>query len=276
MSVEIKIDVSQGERAANVLKSGLRRDDLVETQGAVKAGTQAMQETWMKYISGVSVTYSGGEFTIRRVSGQYASAVQNGLRYPYEGDILKGAVTVDLDYADKLERGFGEFDIKVGLLASPKAKTSVDPKTGKVSRYIDIPFRHNTDDIPKSILSVAKSGDRALGTIRLGKGLNKEQYGIRSKTTAPRVFGEPSYTWRTGLLAGLVRKNVDSNNRGQYMTFRRVSANSDPGSWIHPGVEPKPVTRAIEENLGPKLKKMLEDAFETDVLRMARTAGIYE
>jgi hypothetical protein len=235
MSIEIKIDVSQGERVASVLKSGLRREDLVETQGAIKNGTASMQQEWMKYISGVSVTYSGGEFTIRRVTGQYATAVKNGLRYPYEGDILKGAVTVDLDYADKLERGFGEFDIKVGLLKSSKAKTSVDSK-GKISRYIDVPFRHNTDDIPRTILSQAKAGEQVLGTIRLGKGLNKEQAGLRSQTSSPRFVGEPYYTWRTGLFAGLVRKNAGVNG-GQYMTFRRVSEHSDPGSWIHPGVE---------------------------------------
>jgi hypothetical protein len=58
------------------------------------------------------------------------------------------------------------------------------------------------------------------------------------------------------------------------MTFRRVSSNSSPNSWIHPGIEPKPITRAIVENIGPQLRLMVSSAFEKDVASLMRLAGL--
>lgn len=267
MLAEIKVDVSQAREAAKAFGAGFRRDYMVETIEAIQVGSQAIQSEWLKYVSGVTVTYSGGDFRINRVSGQYASAVMEGLRYPIDGNPLKGGVEVNLDYADKMERGFEEFDIKIGLLASSKAKWT----KGKDSHpYIDVPFRHSADDVPASIMAVAKAGGRALGTIRLGKGLGTAQAGIRSKSTDTGG----NYTWRTGLYAGLKRQAAGPSGAGQYMTFRRVSANSDPASWINPGAEPKPVSKAIEENLGDSLRSLVEGAFERDILRLSRQAGV--
>lgn len=263
---EIKVDVTEARNAARVFGRGINPRDMTETAQAIKGGAIAIQAEWLRDISGVTVSYSGGDFVINRVSGQYATAVSNGLRYPMDGNPLKGGVEVNLDYADAMERGYEEFDIKKGLLASAKAKWT----KGKDSHpYINVPFRHDTDDIPKSILNQARvAGSRALGTIRLGTGLGRAQAGIRSKMTSVG-----NYTWHSGLYASLKRQPAGPKNSGQYMTFRRVSANSDPASWINPGADPKPVSKAVEENLTDDLRNIVEDAFEKDILRLSRQGG---
>jgi hypothetical protein len=236
-----------------------------------------MQAEWLKYISGVTVSYSGGDFQINRVSGQYAQVVSDGLRYPMDGNPLKGGVEVNLDYADKLERGFGEFDIKIGLLASPKAKMTKGSKNDPPHLYINVPFRHDAEDIPTSMLAKAKAGEVVSGAIRLGKGLGSGPAGIRSKST-----DAGNYTWHSGLYAGLKRQpatqgpkraGAGSGGSGQYMTFRRVSQNSDPASWINPGADPKPVSKAVEENLKDSLTELVSDAFARDVLRMSHSGA---
>jgi len=279
MNVEIKVDVGQAERVSAMLSRGFDRYNLTETQQAVEAGAHIIQSTWMTYISGSSVSYSGGEFTVNVVSGDYLRRVQSGFQYPMDGNVLKGGVVVDLDYADTLERGFGPYDIKPGLMASPKVKQKTDSKGIQGPRYIDIPFQHSEKSIPSSIKREAKVDGRSLGVIRLGKGLGKGEFGIRSKTTIFHLRGPEKgagYTWRTGIFAGLVRNQAGPDNRGQYMTFRRVSENSDPTSWIHPGNDPKPVSKALEENLGPALANMIFAAFEKDVLRISRIMGLGE
>lgn len=278
MEVNVAVDLSAAEKAAGIFRMGFDKHHLSETQGAVEAGTQAIQAEWMQYISGSTVTYSGGEFRINRVTGQYANAVMSGLRYPMEGNFLKGCVEVNLDYPQILEAGFGPYDQKPGLLRSPKAKWTKGPDDDHPDRdpshpYIDIPFEHAEAGIPKNIKAEAKAGQRSLGVIRLGKGLGEAPAGIRSKT-APEKMGLEPYTWRSGQFAGLIRNALQGNQGGKYMTFRRVSDNSDPSSWIHPGTDPKPVPRAIVENIGVKLARMVSLAFERDVLRLSRLAGL--
>ncbi len=276
MQVDIKVDLTALEQAADVFKKGFNVYDLHETREAVEAGAQAIQAEWMRYISGVTVAYSGGEFRINRVTGQYASAVMGGLRYPMDGNLLKGGVEVNLDYAQKLERGWGPFDQKPGLLNSPKAKWTAGPDDEHPDReshpYIDVPFEHKETDIPKGIKAEAKAG-RSLGLIRLGKGLGSAPAGLRSKT-APGDMGMEPYTHKSGIYAGLMRKAAGPAGGGKYITFRRVSANSDPSSWIHPGTDPKPVTKALEENIGAKLTSMVSSGFERDILRLSRLSGL--
>lgn len=278
MLAEITINDEGIKRIKETLAKGLSKYDLHETRAAIKAGAQLVQATWMQYISGATVSYSKGDFRINSNTGTYRSAVENGLVYPLGGDILSGGVIVRLEYAERLEKGFDPYDMKDGLLNSSKAKrTKTDDPGDQGSPYIDIPFRHNVGSIPRAIKTQVKNLGRALGTVRLGKGLEKAPLGIRTKlrSTALSPSGGPlmtkSYEWNSGLFAGLKKS---AGGGGEHVTFRRISWNSDPNSWIHPGAEPKPVTAALKENLGPTLKKMVRAAFQQDVLNFARRAGI--
>ena len=277
MEADIRVDLSATQKAANILGRGFSVHALTETMEAVETGAQAIQSEWMKYISGAPVSYSGGDFTINRVSGHYASAVMGGLRYPYNGNPLSGGVVIeDVSYAKHLERGFGPYDMKPGMLGSPKVKFTKTDDPGDTSQpYIDVPFEHAEAGVPRPIKTEVKKQGRSLGVVRLGAGLGEGQVGLRSKISPEKLGLEP-YTWRKGIYAGLVRRQSGPESRGKYMTFRRISQSSDPSSWVHPGIKPRPVTRAIVENIGPKLRLMVSLAFEKDVQNLTRVAGLIQ
>jgi hypothetical protein len=219
-----------------------------EGENAVKAATVLVQQEWIKYISGSEVNYSGGTFTIHRMSGRYVQEVTNGLRYPYEGSKLKGCIEVDLAYADILDRGFSSFDMKPGLL--------------KGKDYVDIPFEHSVGGLPSEIKQNMAGG--RLANIRIGTDLKTFQLGQRTKLT-PLENGLTPYTWRSGLYAGLT-----STGAGQAFTFRRISKNSPPNAWMHPGQEPRPVTRALSENMEAQVSEIIRNGFERDLANAER------
>jgi hypothetical protein len=56
-----------------------------------------------------------------------------------------------------------------------------------------------------------------------------------------------TYTHKNAIYEGL-RKSLDSIGNVSYESFRRVSENSDPNSWEHPGIEEKDLAgRALSE-----------------------------
>jgi len=57
-------------------------------------------------------------------------------------------------------------------------------------------------------------------------------HGMQSKLSQDlSKFG--NYTWKSSPYSGMVK--VQKGRRAGFMTFRRVSKNSNTSSWIHPG-----------------------------------------
>lgn len=115
--------------------------------------------------------------------------------------------------------------------------------------YLAVPFRHATPEavaesgifqsvLPKEIYDIAKNnGGRRVSMAQLPE--QYRQLGSRKEIVTARG-AIPEYTHKAPKYLGLVRVNVsstDKENRGSYMTFRRVSDRSDPNSWIHPGFD---------------------------------------
>lgn len=204
--------------------------------------------------------------------------------------------------AMRIERGYGPFDIKKGLLASPNAKHTRDGRP-----YQDIPFRHGTPggtgfggsrvhfpSMPKEIYAHARRLPPNLGP---GSGAHLrggevEWWGMRSKNLAffmnreqqlKAGFREESqarYTWKAGLYAGMVRPSHPYESQPQqfYMTFRRVSDKSDPASWWHPGVAANPLIQAVLLAAKPEVTRILTRAYCTaigrpDLFETAQMAG---
>lgn len=133
-----------------------------------------------------------------------------------------------------LEQGASAFDIKEGLLNSPKAKTGKDG-----GRYITVPFRMATSSaiaessvfagiMPKLIYKIAKENGSVSGSDL------PEEYkmkGVRAEisSTSLPVFKTEKYEHKNAIYEGV--KKTESG----YSSFRRVSENSEPNSWIHKG-----------------------------------------
>lgn len=241
------------------------------TKEAVQAATvDLVQRTWIEYASGATVSYSGGTFSVKSVSGEYIRSIQDGLRFPSD---LTGEVFSNALHAGIIEDGQPARDMKPGLLASPKAKVNKDGK-----KWITVPFRHGVpgtqgiQPMPKNVHTMAKR----LGFSRRNNSLSasgkKYIWNGRLQETSQgqrsHIEGHPGsgYTWKTGQYSGMVK--MGRQGHSQYLTFRRVSENSDPNSWMHPGVEPKPIREAVVENTRADVIALIRRGFEMDLYFM--------
>jgi hypothetical protein len=257
-------------RAISNAKNGR---NLTYTKEAVRAvTTDLVQRTWIAYASGATVSYSGGTFQVHSVSGEYVRSIQEGLRFPED---LTGEVFSTSPYAAVIETGQPARDMKPQLLGSPKAKTG---KNGK--RYITIPFRHGTPGtvgmqaMPMNVYREAQQ----LGFSRRNNILKsfftgrKYTWGGRLGNSAQGQLshsgGHPGarYTWKSGMYSGMVR--MGKNRHTQYLTFRRISENSDPRSWQFPAVKPRPIREAVIENTRDEAIELIRRGFEMDLYFM--------
>ncbi|MFA5634227.1 MAG: hypothetical protein WC973_03695 [Candidatus Dojkabacteria bacterium] len=143
-----------------------------------------------------------------------------------------------------IEQGLQPYDMKEGFAKSSKRKL-IFRKNG-VGWYLTIPFRHGTPGIvaesgifsgimPKQVYNVARK------VLRNGSSLMDSQLpaefqikGIRPEvvnTITNQVF--KAYQHKSSIYQGMVKSNKE--HHGQYVTFRRVSDQSDPDSWVHSG-----------------------------------------
>ena len=144
--------------------------------------------------------------------------------------------------ANAIEMGTSEFDMKKGFLKSNKIKY-----TSKGKPYLTIPFRFGTPQaigdssafsgiMPTQIYSqVKKQAPKAalkLSSIPQQFHIPKSA-ALRKQTKSGNFANITKKTEMTSIYEGM-RKT-----QGGYVTFRRVSLNSDPSSWIHPGFQKK-------------------------------------
>ena len=167
--------------------------------------------------------------------------------------------TVLLDYSkDKLiqmlEEGATAFDMKERMLESSKAKITKDGK-----KFITIPFRWGTPGaladsevfagiMPSSVYGEAKKmqadiptsggGKRSLG---LGSGSIPSPYNnVSSRPEVKESSGAikfAEYVHKTSIYQGITKMQDGVTGQNHYFSFRRISQNSDPLAFVHPGIE---------------------------------------
>lgn len=160
---------------------------------------------------------------------------------PDDKSIVFGVTERKSKLAVAIESGHTPFDEKEGFEKSKKrTKTSG-------GWYLTIPFRHAAPTsigessvfstvMPESIYKMAKSQNEPLTKGQLPSPYNEP--GMREPIIRDGL-NIPAYQRKSATYEGLIRVNDKDENRGQYLTFRRVSNNSDPNSWWHPGFEAK-------------------------------------
>jgi hypothetical protein len=249
------------------------KGNLPYTKQAIHAATtDLVQKTWIEYASGVQVHYSGGTFSIRSVTGEYLRSIQDGLRFP---DDLTGEVFSTSPHRNFIEDGQPARDMKAALLSSPRAKIGKDGK-----KWMTIPFRHGAPGtqgmaaMPTNVYALAKQ----LGFSRRNGVLtglitgNKYTWNGRLSASAQGQRSHSGshpgkgYTWKSGQYSGMVK--MGKGGHSQYITFRRVSENSDPKSWQFPGVKPKPIREAVIENTKEDVLALIRRGFEMDLYFM--------
>lgn len=111
------------------------------TAKAVERLTKDAQKVMQRAVSGRFVHWTGGAFKINRITGGLYRSIGQGLRYPYMGHPLRGAVVVDDPKWAWIRDGVKAYDMKPGLLRSPRAKVS-----SKGFRYVVVPIKVNPEN----------------------------------------------------------------------------------------------------------------------------------
>lgn len=161
-----------------------------------------------------------------------------------------------------IEMGHEAFDQKPSFLNSPKRKAK---KSGE-GFYLTIPFRVATAEaIAASPIFASKQTQelqKIAKNLKQGEYLNKnnvpqelQNYGVREE-----MSNYPEYKHKSFDYQGL--RHSTKENHGQYEMFRRVSDESDPNSWIHPGFEAKNfMEKALQEIQIEKIYEEARDEF---------------
>lgn len=147
-------------------------------------------------------------------------------------DPFTAVITLRGKWANMLETGFPAFDMKKGFERSERAK-----RTKNGGWYLTIPFRHLTPN------AMGVNGGQPMPT-----DIYKQARQLRQgeRLTGTEMYYPPRTSWngyqhKNGIYENMVRyEKYYSQSRarqGTYYTFRRVSNNSDPQAFWHPGYE---------------------------------------
>ena len=237
---------------------------------ALNKSALMMQELWRRFATGLPVP--GADRTINS-RGNYERSIQADLHNPIEKIVF-----TDYPAHKWIEEGSREYDMKPGLLRGPSSRAT---KSG--GRINVISFRHGvpgTDvsnrpmplNIYNLILQETKRAEARQVANFIGwddsrqDALNRRQgMGGTPETKFSEKFGK--YTWKSGKHEGMQRIDTSTGRAksSKYITFRTVSTNSDPASWISPERAPIPIREAVVEQTKPIIEAMLAEAFRADI-----------
>lgn len=246
--------------------------DLKNLEQAVRSACRLIQATWQQTVMGAQqvpgVPEVRANVNLRKL---YADSIALGeqLNVPTSG-LFRGQVVATAKIARDLEYGKGPWDMKPMLLNGPKSRIS---KNGV--RYNIIPFRHATAGtkntavgrpMPKDIYAEAR---KLKASVREG---NRIAWGGKLTGTegryAPGKNPTTGYQHKSGRFEGMVRieKEYARATQSQYLTFRRVSTNSDPQSWWHPGYKAHHIAQGVARHCQPAVAQMVEAAVHADLI----------
>ena len=187
-----------------------------------------------------------------------------------------GAVELVNDVPNMIESGRGPYDMKPILLGGGKVKIGSDG-----SRYNTIPFSIGVPtSLPENFSTILpepvygailqKPFEVSIpGGVRT-KGLTSPEIPEKYRTPITKqvpipeskAFGE--YTHKSSIYQGIVRQKSEVTGQNSYVSFRRVSENSDPLSWIHPGFTAKNLAeKALETFNAPAVSSKAIDKYLT-------------
>lgn len=106
------------------------------TAAAVQALTRQAQGVMLKAVQGRFVHWAGGAFKVNRITGALHGSILGGLRYPYLGNPLRGALEIQHPHYLRIRDGVRPYDMKPGLLSGPRARVSLSGR-----RYAIVPIR---------------------------------------------------------------------------------------------------------------------------------------
>lgn len=186
--------------------------------------------------------------TLHQTAARYKNAISVIDSGKQEGTVILN-LTKD-PMIRMLEEGASAFDMKIAFLKSAKVKLN---KAG--GRYLTIPFKWGTPGIvgesdvfsgimPQGVYDVAKGLDTNTPSNR-SRGLFVKELPTQYQSPATRAAIKDSagkilfekYEHLSSIYKGIFKKQDAVTGQNTYGSFRRVSDNSDPMAFIHPGIQ---------------------------------------
>ncbi len=246
---------------------------------AVRQIAEAAHAQWVRYASGSPMP--DGRVIMSR-SGEYQRSILLHQTGPFSAE-----VSSTLPYAKIIEEGAPQRDLKKMLRTSFKVRVT---KKGK--RYLIVPFRWNN---PNSLLGhnmpepvydwwQQPGRQRSIITSTFRRASGTGAYHAKSRTLY-HVPGR-SYSWGARLGSGDLKEldvtgkrarhmmgmvafrdpTVSSGSKsGKYLTFRVMSEDSKPSSWLQPAQEGRWPARTVAQTLQPIAEKAFQAAMQRDI-----------
>jgi len=150
----------------------------------------------------------------------------NSVEFP---DSYTGVLTLRGKWPNMLETGYAPYDMKTGFMGSSKKTLKKDG-----GWFLTIPFRHRTPGTSGSAAGGSSMPSDIYSQARVLRGGQKL---TGTETNYPPKTSWTGYEHKSGIYENMkkVTKTYEKAKQNQYMTFRRVSDDSDPSSWWHPG-----------------------------------------
>jgi hypothetical protein len=179
-----------------------------------------------------------------------------------------GAVVLTGWLPNAIESGWPAFDMKDGLLEGANAKLSNDGE----SRYNTIPYRFAVPTsigesevfagrLPKEIHEIilekpvnvpVAGGGRKTEPLKINElpvGYNVPQIKEVPKIEPTPLSWKSTYQHKAPIHQGISRVQDPVTKQHRYQSFRRVSDNSEPEAWIHPGFSAHNFAEEAEKEL---------------------------
>jgi len=183
-----------------------------------------------------------------------------GMKWYYEDDFnvvfeLEGKGVSKLGLM--LERGVDAYDLKEGFKKSSNAKNQ-----GQPNWYLTVQFRMATSDaiaessvfagvMPKLIYNLAKK-EGSVTKSNIPDEFNKLNVRQEIKGSSMVDNKTAAYTHKNPIHEGITKTS------GGYVSFRRVSGNSDQNSWIHKGFQKRGFMGASLEQLSGEIAGIVD------------------
>jgi len=132
--------------------------------------------------------------------------------------------------------------------------------------YVDVPFRHGTEQgstrlqgMPRDVHNAMQSAVRGAQAAGLDRARLNQVTPGRAFTRNLRLGGQKVPTQvqhKRGIYDDMIRTAV-SGGGGQYRTIRRISANSAPTSWWHPGFKGVKLFNKLKASFKPLARQTI-------------------
>lgn len=230
--------------------------------GALSTGIEKFAEVLPIYIKQEFETKS------KQKLNSTQSVFMNALRM----ETVENVMIIELDpnewLANAVEKGASPFDMREGLLKSPKAKFS-----RKGFRYMLIPINGN----PKATPPPSEKGQEIQAKIlevlsrnKFGKPKTWLMMGGQLRETQKALTDDPDMK---GFVRSRMHKSPEayfskkSKPKWEYVLFRAISDNPESKSfdgWKHPGIQPANIFPEVQSWMDGNLDRILNDIIERE------------